>query len=285
MTDRRNNYQPIKSDHASEIAELAEFLADEYFPNKKIEPLELVREQKITHSFDDFGDAFDGLLEYGAGRFHLYANITRLKHIGSPRARFTFSHELGHYFIDSHRNALKSGLLKPHPSFCEYESNWEIETEADHFASHLLMPKSRFAKQARQAQRGIKGITKLADYFGTSMTATAVRYVKEEVVPCAIFKWQPDGKLQWKHLSTETFRARFFKPVETINALPFDSPTAKIHCGEDGGINYLQAGTTAATWFRHVQAGSDHNVIFIEEAMQLGQFGVLTFLYPEASQY
>ncbi len=47
----------------------------------------------------------------------------------------------------------------------------------------------------------------------------------------------------------------------------------------------MQAGTTAATWFRYVEAGSDRNSIFIEEAMQLGRFGVLTFLYPEAKQY
>jgi hypothetical protein len=280
-----SNYQLIKNDRAVELAELAEFLADEYFPNRRVEPLELVREQKITHSFDDFGDAFDGLLEYGAGRFHLYANLTRLKHIGSPRARFTFSHELGHFYIDSHRNALKTGLLKPHPSFCEYESNWEIEMEADHFASHFLMPSNRFAKQAERALLGIKGITKLAGDFGTSITATAVRYVKQEIVPCAVLKWQPDGRLQWKYLSTETFRTRFLKPVESMNELPVDSPTVKMHRGDCIGSNYQRAGTTAATWFRYVQSGSDRNIIFIEEAMQLGEFGVLTFLYPEAQQY
>lgn len=285
MENRMSNYVSIRSDRLIEISDFAEFLADEYFPNKKVEPLELVREQKITHSFDDYKDAFDGLLEYRAGRFHLYANITRLKHIASPRARFTFSHELGHYFIDSHRNALKSGLLKPHPSFCEYESNWEIETEADHFASHLLMPTSRFAKQAQRVQRGLKGITKLSEDFGTSMTAAAVRYVKEEVVPCAVFKWHTDGRLQWKYLSTETFRARFVKPVDTIGTLPIDSPTARMHFDGGSASNYLQAGTTAATWFRHVQTGSDRNIIFLEEAMQLGQFGVLTFLHTEAKQY
>lgn len=44
---------------------------------------------------------------------------------------------------------------------------------------------------------------------------------------------------------------------------------------------YFEAGTTAAAWFRFVNDYDYRNVIFIEQAITLGRFGVLTFLFPE----
>src|ERR1035438_576059 len=48
------------------------------------------------------------------------------------------------HFIDEHRNGLASGRVLAHPSKCEYESDLEVEMEADTFASNLLMPQARF---------------------------------------------------------------------------------------------------------------------------------------------
>src|SRR6266536_585035 len=83
-----------------EIAELAEAVADEYFPDRKIDPAAIAKAKKITLSFGNYENAFDGLLEYRQGRFHIFANLDRIENADSPRARFTLGHELGHYFID-----------------------------------------------------------------------------------------------------------------------------------------------------------------------------------------
>src|SRR5262249_25422612 len=112
------------------IAELAEAIAEGYCPNDRLRPARTAGVERITLRFGSFGDAFDGLLECRNGRFHIYCNRDRVEAADSPRARFTLGHELGHFFIDEHRNALCEGKAPSHPSFCEYESKNPVEQEA-----------------------------------------------------------------------------------------------------------------------------------------------------------
>ena len=279
---RGSRLSPIRE---REIAELAEGIAEEYFPVSRIDPSEIIKAKDITMSFGLYGDYFDGLLEHRNGRFHIFANLDRVESIDSPRARFTLGHELGHYFIDEHRNALAKGLAPAHPSICEYESDLQVEREADHFASSLLMPAARFRKLAEKASLGLQGILTIADAFGTSVTSTAIKYAKSDIVPCAVIKWRKDG-YAWKWLSTETFRARYRKTIESADRLMPDSPTAKALAGEiPVSTKFFSAGTTASAWFAFVNDHSDRNAILIEQAIPLGRFGVLTFIYPEARSF
>jgi len=279
---RRTQLSPARE---KEIAELAEAIAEEYFPATRVNPLAIVKAKRISISFGHYGDSFDGLLEHRHGRFHIYANLNRLDHTDSTRARFTLGHELGHYFIDEHRNALAEGLAPSHPSICEYESDLPVEREADQFSSNLLMPTARFIKFAERVPVGLEAILKIAGEFGTSVTSTAIKYVKADIVPCAVIKWNSDG-FAWKWLSTETFRARYRKTIESTRKLPDDSPTARAIAGEQPpAIGFFSAGTTASSWFPRVSTRGDRNAIFIEQAVPLGRFGVLTFLYPEAGTY
>lgn len=262
------------------LAELAEFVADEYAPNTRVEPIAIAKAKGISVSFNYYGDFFDGMLEHSRGRFHIYCNLERLEHSNSPRTRFTLAHELGHYFIDEHRNALASGQVPSHPSKCEYESDLQVEREADSFASHLLMPRTRFSQKSRAGKVGLPSILALAQEFGVSVTSAAIRYSNEDLVPCAVVKWAQD-RFQWKWLSTETFRARFLKTVEAIEQLPKDCATRRALSGEPTpSQGFLECGTTAAAWFPFLGHGDYRNVIFIEQAIPLGRFGVLTFLYP-----
>ena len=278
---RRTQLSPTRE---QEIAELAEAVAEEYFPATRVNPLAVVKAKHISISFNHYGDSFDGLLEHRHGRFHIYANLNRIDHTDSPRARFTLGHELGHYFIDEHRNALAQGLA-PHPSICEYESDLLVEREADHFSSNLLMPTARFMRFAGRVPVGLEAILKIAGEFGTSVTSTAIKYVRADIVPCAVVKWNVEG-YSWKWLSTETFRARYIKTIESVNKLLADSPTARAISDErPPECGFFSAGTTASSWFPRVSAHGDRNAIFIEQAVPLGRFGVLTFLYPEAGTY
>jgi|SRR5215213_4370 len=275
----------VPPEREQEIAELAEAVADEYFPDRRVEPTAILKAKGVTLSFGHYGTSFDGLLECLRGRFHVYGNLDRVEGRDTPRARFTLGHELGHFFIDEHRNALRAGLAPSHPSVCEYESALPVEREADHFASNLLMPPARFNKLAVRAAAGLGGVLKIAEHFGTSVTSTAIRYAKSEIVPCAVIKWDGHG-FGWKWLSTETFRARFRRTVETLSDLPEDSPTVRAISGErPPAQGYFTAGTTAAAWFPFVDDRGTRNVILIEQAMPLGRFGVLTVLYPESGSY
>lgn len=122
---------------------------------------------------------------------------------------------------------------------------------------------------------------KLAGAFGTSVTATALRYVDADLQPCAVVKWDWRG-YAWKLLSTSAFQAYFRTTFQSPNDLPADCPTRRAmgrqaapECG------YFQAGTTASAWFPRIASGQWRDVIFIEQAISLGRFGVLTLLYPQ----
>jgi hypothetical protein len=268
-----------------EIAELSEAVAQEYCPEGRMEPESIAQAKAITLSFGSYGDAFDGMLEHLAGRFHIYCNLERVGQRTSPRARFTLGHELGHFYIDEHRNALSAGRAPAHPSRCEFESRNPVEQEADHFSSCLLMPAARFLKQGKRASIGLPGILELASQFGTSVTSTAIRYATLGLKPCVVIKWN-DSKYAWKWLSSEALEARFRKTFENVAAIPHGSATARALAGETApAAGFFQTGSTAAAWFPHVSHGAFRNVILVEQAIQLGRFGVLTFLYPESGNF
>jgi hypothetical protein len=275
----------LSSDRKEEIAELAELVSELHFPAACVEPTVIAERKGITLSFGHYKDAYDGLLEHRAGRFHIYCNLDRLEHRERPRARFTVAHELGHFFIEEHRIALASGRSPGHGSFAEYESKNLAEQEADHFASNLLMPQGRFVRSAKGKPAGMRGIMALAAEFGTSVTSAAIRYASLEVKPCLVVKWSADG-YQWKWLSTSAREANYRKTIESPSNLVAGSPTAKALAGEapPDGVSF-RAATTAAAWFPYATGGSRRDIILIEEAIPLGRFGVLTFLHPESGDF
>lgn len=191
---------------------------------------------------------------------------------------------MGHYYIDDHRNALAAGRAPAHRSQCDYESQNLAEQEADHFAANLLMPRLRFVDKAKSVPPGLAGIIALAKAFGTSLTATAIRYAAADISPCAVVKWNWKH-YAWKWLSSSTFAARYRRTIEAPEKLPPDSPTARALAHESPPeCGYFEAGTTASAWFPRVKPGEFRDVIFIEQAIPLGRFGVLTFLYPEGGR-
>jgi len=279
----RSSESPDK--RMSEISSLAEAVAREYCASARFDPAPVLNDNHITISYGRYGSAFDGMLEHRTHRFHIYCNLDRVYSAESPRARFTVGHELGHYFIDEHRNALASGLTPAHGSQCEFESDLRVEREADHFASHLLMPSLEFDRMARHHNVGLASILAIAKHFGTSVTSTAIRYVQAEIVPCVVVKWSAT-EFQWQWISTEPFRARLRSVTKNFNLLPNDCPT---RIALSGAISppsgFFEAGTTAASWFLFLSDADTRNVIIMEQAIQLGRFGVLTFLFPVDSSF
>lgn len=273
----------LSPEREAEIGELAEFLANDRFPSTRIEPAEIAKSIGITVIPGRYNDEFDGMLEHDAGRFYIYCNLDRIESMASPRARFTLSHELGHYFIDEHRNALSSGLVPKHPSHCDHESKNLIEQEADHFASSLLMPHDRFHKRAKRIAPGLGAICQLANEFGTSITSTAVRYAKLDIVTCVIIKWDRDG-YGWKWLSPAAYAIGWRKTIEEPAKLVAGSATEQIVAAIDRAKNEIKrTGSTAAHWLPFIALGSSRDCILIEEAIFLGRYGTLTMLFPECS--
>ena len=121
------------------------------------------------------------LLRHGNAFGIAYA--THIHNIGFQN--FSVSHELGHYFLPGHIDAVLShGAV--HESHAGFGSGDRYEMEADHFAATLLMPRVLFTNAMRTAGDGLPAIEKLAKQCRTSLTATGIRYTKCTGDPVAI---------------------------------------------------------------------------------------------------
>lgn len=282
----RNRRRPTRSEprmsatRRSEIAELAEAVSAAYCPTGPVDPLRIAAEKQITFSFGDYGEAFDGMLECRSGRFHIFCNRARVGERSSPRARFTAAHELGHFYIDEHRNALASGRVPPHLSHCEFESPLLAEQEADHFAANLLMPARRFSRAAPAAGMGFDSVLAMVHTFQVSLSSAAVRYANLNVYPCMVLKWHWRGTV-WKCVSNSMFRRRFRQVFELPERLPPDSATRQaLDQKKPPDCGYFRTGTLASLWFPWVRRDDLLDVVLTEEAVPMGRYGALTMLYP-----
>ena len=158
------------------IKELAETIALDY--QDKVTPLDkIINDEELSVFYDGYGkNTFDGMTIYENGKFYIHINTDLGNKKDSVKGRFTLAHELGHYYIDSHRIGLKKGLLSPHPSRTNQKQFNQIEREADFFASCLLMPEERFSKDVYRKTFNIDLIDFLKEEYQVSRTACAFRF-------------------------------------------------------------------------------------------------------------
>jgi hypothetical protein len=271
----------LSKEQKEELADLADaVLAEHWVDAKAVDPIPIVAAKGIRLVFGRYAEAFDGLLRHRANRFSLFCNLDRVETKKSRRARFTIAHELGHFFIANHRNALKAGLAPHHRSFCEYESKLFVEQQADCFAANLLLPRESFIKKVKACSPGLGGVLSLSDHFDTSVTATAIRYATLGVAQCIVIKWDAT-RFGWKWLAEDVYAAGYRKTIESKTAVVPGSATDKAFAATSPPPDrYFKSVTTAAYWFPFVNSGSTRDVMLHEHAMPLGRFGVLTLLYP-----
>lgn len=117
---------------------------------------------------------------------------------GQPEARkrFTQAHELGHFLIPSHQGNRKCATvdLKEHRRDTLHRKQ---ESEANRFAAKFLMYKPRFARDIdRLGEADVSHVITLAKRYGTSLEATANRYVDLSDDVCA-FVFSKDGVIRY----------------------------------------------------------------------------------------
>lgn len=222
MLRTRRNQTLSGIDDDGFISELAEGVS-RYFLEKYGElDLEVIAyENGITFSYGDYGDSFDGMLEFYNGKFHIYINTYGFPLNG--RTRFTFAHELGHFYISEHAHALVNGEAPAHSSFTGYKSNNIIERQADHFAANLLIPKENLLRVYRRRKTfqfdTLKDIIKT---FQVSKLAALYRVFMLNLHPMMIVK-SHNGQIKSKPARNDSF---YFKLNDNIE-LPEDSLAKK----------------------------------------------------------
>lgn len=187
--------------------------------------------------------------------------------------RFSISHELGHYFIEGHPEALLATGV--HQSCAGFVSGDPYEQEADHFAAALLMPELAFKKAIADHDAGLGCVEALRQACETSLTATAIRYSALTSDGVAVICSTGDA-IDWCFMSDGLKQAKGLSwlrkgtplPAGTVtssfNARPENVRTGQRDVG-DGRLN---------DWL-----GGERSYRVTEEAVGLGQYGrTLTIL-------
>jgi hypothetical protein len=138
-------------------------------------------------------DSFDGALLCSRNRLSGRILVKRsMREEG--RKRFTVAHEIGHFILHRERqiSCLPSDIAR-------WENAGENpERQADNFASELQLPSHELLKQIGDGSPSFQLIGSLADFFGTSLTATARKYCEVAPQECAVV-WSVDGTIRWMH--------------------------------------------------------------------------------------
>lgn len=252
----------------------AEFwLKQNEFSSLPVDPFQIAAQLDISvRAKDDIDRGVSGmLLRHGDDFGILYA--THIRSVGYQR--FSIAHEIGHYLLEGHAEALFADGQQTHRSRAGFVSQDLLEREADHFASGLLMPDGLFRAALRRCSEGLPGIEELSDRCLTSLTATAIRYAKKTQVPAAIVV-STDGLVDYAFLSRDMRAFEGIVAPRKGDRLPVGSLTEDF---ARGSANVTEAKRQTADFDLNVWLGGRRGLEATEEVIGLGDFGkVLTVL-------
>lgn len=258
----------IQSIRKQQLSKQAELIANTYSKNYVTQLINIVESEDISVYFDDYENAFDGMLLYDNKDFHIHINSKHESQNNSRRNRFTLAHELGHYFIDEHRLGLKYKRLEPHSSFHNINNKDRIELEADYFASCLLMPKERFRLATVQKKFSFEKIIEFSNTFQTSVLSTLIRFAEvgtHEVFVVFtknnIVKWctKSDDFPNWKW----NFEINGQPPKSTVVADFFTNNSKYTHI-EEMNVDF---------WFKNTDSDSRADRIMKEQCYFSDSYG------------
>ena len=192
-----------------------------------------------------------------------------------PFQRFSVSHELGHYFLLGHVDAVIDAR-RIHESHAQFVSKDRYEMEADGFAAGLLMPRHLFFSVLERAGQGLAAVEGLAKLCKTSLHSTAIRYSQCTRDPVAIV-------VSSGNIIDHCFMSEALKALDGIDwirkreALPPSSPTFAFNQDAEKVRTSKRIEETAnfQDWF-----GGSRNIEISEDVIGLGGYGkTLTVLY------
>ena len=171
------------------------------------------------------------------------------------RKRFTIAHEIGHRVL--HGLGATTDTLRNLRTW----TNGSKETEANVFASELLMPERLFKPMVAKQTPSLDFIDSLADTFRTSRQAAAIRFVQTTAEPCAFVLFRR-GKYEWS-LKSDSFK--FFIRDGTPHKYTGVSELLRGKAGQPG-----PAQTPAGAWLE--DQDPDGRALLMEDARVLPEY-------------
>ena len=192
-----------------------------------------------------------------------------------PFQRFSVSHELGHFYLPGHVDAV-IGTNGIHESRAGFTSTNRYEIEADRFAAGFLMPRHLFFPALERAGQGLAAIDSLACQCKTSLHATAIRYTQCTRDPVAIVV--STGKLIDHCFMSEALKAvGGIDWIRKREAVPRNTPTFAFNQNAENikRAVRIEATSNLQDWF-----GGNRSISITEDVIGLGSYGkTLTVLY------
>lgn len=238
-----------------------------------IDPFAVARDRKIEVVAKPARDAGVSGMLIRVGNEFAIAYSTHIDN--EPFQRFSVSHELGHYFLPGHVDAVmdERGI---HESRAGFASNDRYEIEADRFAAGFLMPRHLFFPALQKSGQGLAAVERLATLCETSLHATAIRYTQCARDPVAIV-------LSIGNRIDHCFMSESLKALGGIDwirkreAVPRNTPTFAFNQDDENVRRAVRIEDTSnlQDWF-----GGHRSIEVSEDVIGLGRYGkTLTVLY------
>ena len=114
------------------------------------------------------------------------------------RKRFSIAHELGHLLMNHVESIQK--VCTDEDMLNWYQSSQE--TQANFFASELILPTMLVSQRCDVGTVSIDAIKTIAKDFRSSLTATAIKFVRLCPEKCAVV-YSANGKIKWFYKSSD----------------------------------------------------------------------------------
>jgi Zn-dependent peptidase ImmA (M78 family) len=173
------------------------------------------------------------LMNRDSGIISLNSKINNQK-----RNNFTIAHEIGHFIL--HKNL--AFFSDTHKTLSEWHRKGPQETQANEFASELLMPSDSFSSKVHGKKLNIALMEEVSSYFNVSRLAAFLKYIPLGSYPVMII-FMESSMVKWKRFSDD-FPFQF---------LPLNSPVPAYTVAGDyfhhGNLELEPEKIDAIEWF------------------------------------
>lgn len=260
----------------NEIQIKAEKIASTYFRDGIVDPLEIAEDYNIDVVANRYGDSFKGTIIYSNGVFNICLNTDRIKSVNHSDGRLTLAHELGHFFIDEHRNDLEKGYKYSFGGdFCSPNNN-SIEQEADLFAASLLLPDSKLREYYHSKTIGWDAILEARSDFETPITCTAKHCVSLNIAPSMLIQRSDNGYIT--KLAIGSKLAPVFGQNPFVKFNPQRTIREKTSRQHSTGMQIVSGYSFLSNWVTHLPTEMRSSLIFEETLHPEKQNWTLTLI-------
>lgn len=133
------------------------------------------------------------LMNGNSGIISLNSTINNLK-----RNNFTIAHEIGHFILHKELAFFSDNQ----ETLSEWHKKGPQETQANEFASELLMPSDSFRSKVQEKKLNLSLIEEVSSYFNVSILAAFLKYITLGSYPLMII-FMERSVVKWKKCSED----------------------------------------------------------------------------------